>query len=174
MQLLAHHLLQRLRSPVLAIVHFDALTLLHLAQYLAHLRENRQRQAAGLRIAKKPPATDVAQQDVGPAPQQQPRYQRQKQRQNQHRDARKGDQVIARGILPPVDETQIVHDRDTVRREPGRTLVKRRYLCRARGRLKNAAAPVGDVLRGLAVHGRGHTLGLEQRRAVRIDRKSVV
>jgi len=124
MQLFAHHLLQCLRGPVLAIIDFNALTLLHFAQHLPHLRENRQRQPPGLRVAKKTPAADIAQQNIGPAPQQQPGAERQKQRHDQHRDGCKRNQVIARGVLPTIDETQVVHDRHAIWREPGRALVK--------------------------------------------------
>jgi hypothetical protein len=52
-QVIAHHLLQRLRRPVLAKIDFQALLLLRLGQHLAHLRQNGQRGARRLRVVQK-------------------------------------------------------------------------------------------------------------------------
>jgi hypothetical protein len=73
MQVIAHHLPQRLRRPVLAKIDLQALLLLGLGQHLAHLRQDRQRGARRFGIVEKALAADVADQHLHPAAQLQPR-----------------------------------------------------------------------------------------------------
>ncbi len=107
MQVIAHHLPQRLRRPVLAKIDFEALLLLRFREHLAHLRENRQRGARRLGVVEKSLAADVADQHVDPAAQLQPRDQHHQQREQQHRDADEHQNEIPRGPLPAVDEAQV-------------------------------------------------------------------
>ena len=111
MQVIAHHLAQRLRRPVLAKVDFQALLLLDLRQHLPHLGENRQRGARRLGVVEKALAADVADQHVRPAAQLQPGDEHDQQREQQHRDADEHQDEVARGALPAIDEAQVVqHD----------------------------------------------------------------
>ena len=120
-QVIAHHLAQRLRRPVLAKIDFQALLLLGLGQHLPHLGENRQRRARRLGVVEKPLAANVADQHVRPPPQLQPGDQHDQQRQQQHRDADEHQNEVARGALPAIDEAQVVqHEHPERHRAPRR------------------------------------------------------
>ena len=108
MQIVAHHLPQRLRRPVLAKVDLQSLLLLGFRQHLAHLRQYRQRRARRFGIVEKSLAANVADQHLDPAAQLQPGHQHEQERQQQHRDADEHQHEIPRRSLPAVDETQVM------------------------------------------------------------------
>ena len=66
-QLIPHHLLQRLRGPVFTVVDLQPLLLLGLGQHLAHLRQNRQRIARRFGVVQESLAADIAEQNLHPA-----------------------------------------------------------------------------------------------------------
>ena len=127
-EMIAHHLLERLRRPILMEIDFQALLLFRFGQHLTHLRQDWLR---GLRVIEKALTPDVADQDVGETSQLQPRDQHQQQRKQQQRDADEHQHEIAGGPLTSVDETHIVQQQHAVRDGLRVVKIEPRHLHRA-------------------------------------------
>ncbi len=129
-QVIAYHLTQRLRCPVLVEIDLQPLRFLRLGQHLAHLRQYRHGLARRLGIVGKPLATDVADQYLHPAAQLQPGHEHDQQRQQQHRYADEYQHEITCRSLPAVHEGKIVQHQDAKRRRLRRIEVEARHLHR--------------------------------------------
>ncbi len=135
MQVIAHHLAQRLGCPVFVKIDFQPLRFLRLGQHLAHLRQNRQGRARRLGIVEESLTPDVADQHLHPAAQLQPSHEYDQKRQQQDRDADEYQHEIPRRSLAAVHKTQIVQHQHAKRRRLRRIEIETRHLHRAGGKL---------------------------------------